>query len=172
MALDMSQLIDPAQLQQQQQQITVPELYSTTFPTTTTTTTTSSRGQYENPQSRDRLQASTPWSGVSHLSPSRAPLQPASQPPQDVLYTAQPLYRQTQSKDSRNSSVQRQQHHEPRSSAPRPRNTQNSDSNQISPLSPPVVSPNTLNTPQVGTPYTPQYNSPPSTFQHTRTRSS
>jgi hypothetical protein len=167
MDMDVSQLIDPAQLQPQQQQITVPELYPT-YPTTSTTTSTS-RGQYENPQSHDRPQ-STPWSGVSHLPPSRTPLQPASQPPRDVPYTAQPQYRQTQNKDSQNYPPQRQQQ-QSSSSPPMHRNNQSLDSHHISPLSQPV-SPNTLNTSQVGTQYTSPYNLPPSTSQHARTHSS
>jgi hypothetical protein len=165
MSLDVSHLIDSAQLQPQQQQITVPELYPTPFPTASTTTT--SRGQYENPQSRDRLQQSTPWSGVSHLSPTRASLQPTSQPPQDVPYTAQPQYRQTQNKDSQNYPPQGQQQ-QPSSSAPRPHNNQSLGSSQISPLSQPVASPNTSQ----GAQYSSQYNPPPSTSQHTRARSS
>lgn len=187
--LDVSQLIDPAQ-QQQQQQITVPELYPTTFPTSTTTTTSraqyenlqsrqqstpfpttsttssSSRTQYENPQSHNRLQHSTTWPGGGH--PSHASVQPAPQPPPDVLYATQPLYRQTQNKDSQNHPSQRQQQ-QPSNLLPRPRNNQNLDSNQMTPLSQPVVPPNTLNT---GTPYTSQYNPPPSTSQHTRIHSS
>ena len=180
-------MLDVPLVDSAQQQITVPELYPTTFPTTTTTTassssraqyeslqgrdrlqqptTTSSRAQYENPQSRDRQ--STTWPGVSH--PSHVSVQPASQPPQDVLYTTQPLYRQTQ--DSQNLPSQRRQQ-QPSSLPHRPLNNQDLDSNRITPPSQPVVPPNTLNTSHVGTPYNSQYNPPSSTAQHTRIPSS
>src|SRR6266702_704208 len=146
-------------------QITVPELYPPTF-----TSTSTSSGQYDNPQSHDRLsshQHSTTWSAdTRNLSLSHTSLQPVSPIPQprttsvqpNVLYSTQPQYPQTRNRDPQNYPPQRQQQH----STPRPQNN-------ISSRSQPLVS---LNTSQGAPLYATQYNSLPSSSQYTGTHHS
>src|SRR6266702_2681678 len=148
-------------------QITVPELYPPTF-----TSTSTSSGQYDNPQSHDRLsshQHSTTWSAdTRNLSLSHTSLQPVSPIPQprttsvqpNVLYSTQPQYPRTRDRDPQNYPPQNhQQRQRQPPSPPRPQNN-------ISSRSQPLASPNTSQ----GAPlYATQYNSLPSSSQYTGT---